>query len=153
MVSFQRPSPKANNNYFDGDGLYVELSSLIFFVGAAGRDDDGASDFFAFADLSVALVVDGFFGDDDDDDDDAFDALFDMFAATTDADDGVADDCWLGVIRRGPPRDPAPPPVLAVARPVVAERVSPPMPGALGPTKYGSAMVLLRNPKYRPLMT
>ena len=60
--------------------------------------------------------------------------VLEMFAATADADeDGADDDDWLGVARRGTPTDPPPPPELAIARPVVAERLSPPIPGALGP--------------------
>ena len=91
----------------------------------------------AFVDLSIVLLTEPCFDGTDD-------AL--EFGADDD-DDNDDDNGWAGIIKRGPPREPAPPPVLAVARPVDAERLSPAMPGALGPKKYGSAIALLLNPK------
>ena len=64
------------------------------------------------------------------------------------ADDGVDEnEGWVGMVNKSGP-EAAPPPLLAVARPVDAENVRPPMiPGAFGPKKYGSAIALLLNPK------
>ena len=63
--------------------------------------------------------------------------------------DDVVDDKvgGVGMVKRSDPKA-APPPELAVARPVDAENVRPPTtPGAFGPEKYGSVMALLLNPK------
>ena len=56
------------------------------------------------------------------------------------------------MVKRGNPSDAAPPTVLAIAKPVDAERFRPTIPGAFGPKKYGSAIALLVKPKYRPSM-
>jgi hypothetical protein len=56
-------------------------------------------------------------------------------------------DCF-GPAKAGEPANSRPPKlVFAVVSPEVDERCKPPIPGALGPTKCGSAIPLLINPK------